>query len=101
MSHSKAHPHNAPGAHPPPAQLSLKAIAGLSGIFIAAMMAGLNNRVGALGLADIRGALGFGLDDASWITTAYTVGGLVATPFATCFAITLSVRRFHRLMVTV
>ena len=101
MSHSKAHPHNAPGAHPPPAQLSLKAIAGLSGIFIAAMMAGLNNRVGALGLADIRGALGFGLDDASWITTAYTVGELVATPFATWFAITLSVRRFHRLMVTI
>lgn len=101
MSHSKAHPHNAPGAHPPPAKLSLKAIAGLSGIFIAAMMAGLNNRVGALGLADIRGALGFGLDDASWITTAYTVGELVATPFATWFAITLSVRRFHRLMVTI
>lgn len=79
MSLAQAHPHNAPGAHPPP-QLSLKAIAGLSGIFIAAMMAGLNNRVGALGLADIRGALGFGLDDASWITTAYTVGELVATP---------------------
>jgi len=100
MSHSKAHPHNAPGAHPPPAQLSLKAIAGLSGIFIAAMMAGLNNRVGALGLADIRGALGFGLADTSWITTAYTVGEFVATPFSTWFDITLSLSRFHRPPVT-
>lgn len=101
MSSTPAHPHNPPGAHPPPAQLSIKVIAGLTGIFVAAMMAGLNNRVGALGLADIRGALGFGLDDASWITTAYTVGELVATPFATWFAITLSVRRFHHLMVTI
>lgn len=101
MSSTTAHPHNPPGAHPPPAHLSIKAIAGLSGIFVAAMMAGLNNRVGALGLTDIRGALGFGLDDASWISTAYSVGELVATPFATWFAITLSVRRFHRLMVTI
>lgn len=49
---------------------SIKAIAGLTGIFIATMMAGLNNRVGALALVDLRGALGLGLDDASWLTTA-------------------------------
>lgn len=74
-------------------------IAGLSGIFIAAMMAGLNNRVGVLALADVRGALGFGLDDASWLTTVYSAGELIATPFATWFAITLSVvARLHTLM---
>lgn len=99
-THEHAHVHHAPGAHSPPPKLSRQAIAGLMGIFVAAMMAGLNNRVGALGLADVRGALGFGLDDASWLSTAYTVGELIATPFATWFAITLSVRRFHRLMVT-
>lgn len=93
------HIHPPPGEHLPHG-LSKQVIAGLLGIFVAAMMAGLNNRVGALGLVDVRGALGFGLDDASWITTAYTVGELIATPFATWFAITLSVRRFHRLMVT-
>lgn len=104
MSRSATHgqtPAHPPGAHPPPAKLSIRTIAGLTGIFIAAITAGLNNRVGALGLADIRGALGFGLDDASWLATAYTVGELVATPFATWFAITLSVRRFHRWMVTI
>ena len=73
--------------------------AGLVGIFIAAMMAGLNNRVGALALADIRGALGFGLDDASWLTTVYTAGELIAMPFAAWFAITLSVRRFELWMI--
>lgn len=78
---------------------SIKAIAGLTGIFIAAMMAGLNNRVGALALVDLRGALGLGLDDASWLTTAYTAGELIATPFATWFAITLSVRRFNLWML--
>lgn len=78
---------------------SLKAIAGLTGIFIAAMMAGLNNRVGALALVDLRGTLGVGLDDGSWVTTAYTAGELIATPFATWFAITLSVRRFNFVML--
>lgn len=76
-----------------------KAMAGLLGIFIAAMMAGLNNRVGALALADIRGALGFGLDDASWLNTAYTAGELIAMPFSAWFAITLSVRRFSLWMI--
>lgn len=98
IAHEQPHPPH-PGAHP--AKLSIQTIAGLTGIFVAAMMAGLNNRVGALGLADVRGVLGFGADDASWLTTSYTVGELVATPFATWFAITLSVRRFHRLMVTI
>lgn len=67
----------------------------LGGIFLAAMMAGLNNRVGTLALADVRGALGFGLDDASWLGTAYAAGELVAMPFASWFAITLTLRRFH------
>lgn len=88
-----------PPGHAPHHAPSIKAIAGLTGIFIAAMMAGLNNRVGALALVDVRGALGLGLDDASWLTTAYTGGELIATPFATWFAITLSVRRFNLWML--
>src|SRR5688572_8149486 len=78
---------------------SIRPMAGLLGIFLAAMMAGLNNRVGALALADVRGALGFGLDDASWITTAYSAGELIAMPFAAWFAITISVRRFELWML--
>ncbi len=81
--------------------LSKQALAGLSGIFIAAMMSGLNNRVGSLGLADVRGVMGASLDDGSWLTTAYAMGELIAMPFAAWFAITFSVRRFHLSMVTV
>ncbi len=72
---------------------------GLTGIFLAAMMAGLNNRVASLALADIRGALGFGLDEASWLNTVYAAGELIAMPFAAWFAITLSLRRFHLAML--
>lgn len=75
--------------------LSPRLVTGLVGIFLAAVMAGLNNRVGALGLIDVRGALGVGSDDGSWLTTAYAAGELAAMPFATWFAITLSLRRFH------
>jgi DHA2 family multidrug resistance protein len=80
---------------------SKRPLAGLAGIFLAAMMAGLNNRVVALALADVRGALGFGLDDASWLTTAYSAGELIAMPFSAWFAITLSVRRFESWMLGV
>lgn len=81
------------------AAASKRPMAGLLGIFIAAMMAGMNNRVGALALADLRGAGGFGFDDASWLATVYNAGELIAMPFAAWFAITLSVRRFELWML--
>ncbi len=88
-----------PAVHPaPPGQpqpFGFRLAMGLTGIFIASMMAGLNNRVGSLALADVRGALGFGLDDASWLNTVYIAGELVAMPFATWFAFTFSLRRFQ------
>lgn len=96
-------PSPSPQAAAPPAAKSQmqtsRIMAALLGIFVAAMMAGMNNRVVALGLGDIRGALGFGLDDASWLTTSYSAGELIAMPFASWFAITVSVRRFHLWML--
>jgi DHA2 family multidrug resistance protein len=68
---------------------------GLLGILLAAMMAGLNNRVPGLTLADVQGALGYAQDDASWLNTAYSAGELATMPFATWFAITYSLRRMH------
>lgn len=85
----------------PPTASSKRSMAGLLGIFLAAMMAGLNSRVGALALADVRGALGFGFDDASWLVTAHAAGELIAMPFSAWFAITLSVRRLELWMLGV
>jgi len=78
----------------------VRPLVGLLGIFIAAMMAGLNTRVGALALADIRGAMSLGFDDGSWLTTVYSAGELIAMPFSAWFAITLSVRRFELWMLS-
>jgi DHA2 family multidrug resistance protein len=72
---------------------------GMLGVLLAAMMSGLNNRVADLSLVDIRGYLGWGLDDASWLSTAYSAGELVAMPFTTWFAITFSLRRFLIAMI--
>lgn len=91
----KAHHHKPSSAMPSP-----QILAALAGIFISAMMAGLNSRVGALELGDVRGTLGVSQDESTWITTFYSVGELIATPFATWFAITLSLRRFHFIMIS-
>lgn len=74
--------------------LDLRLALGLLGVLSAAMMAGLNSRVPGLALPDVRGALGFALDDASWLNTAFAAGELAAMPFATWLSITFSLRRF-------
>lgn len=72
---------------------------GLLGVMLAAMVSGLNNRVPGLVLADLQGVLGFSHDDATWLTTAYSAGELAVMPFATWFAVTFSLRRFHLSML--
>lgn len=99
VSHAVTPPVAGDAAGMPPGEISWRPLVGLAGIFVAAMMAGLNNRVGALALADIRGVFGFGFDSASWITTAYSAGELIAMPFSAWFAITLSLRRFSLFML--
>ncbi|WP_111892327.1 MFS transporter [Acinetobacter sp. MB5] len=87
-------------APPPPTPFTARLAVGLLGILLAAMVAGLNNRVAGLVLPDVQGALGFSSDDASWLSTVYSAGELAAMPFATWFAITFSMRRFHGIMLT-
>lgn len=82
-----------PGAGPIP--FTPRLAIGLLGVLLAAMVAGLNNRVVSLALPDIQGTHGFGTDPSSWLSTAYSAGELVAMPFSTWFAITFSMRRFH------
>ncbi|SEL11905.1 MFS transporter, DHA2 family, multidrug resistance protein [Pseudoxanthomonas sp. GM95] len=73
--------------------LGPRLIVGLTGVLLAALIAGLNNRVPGLALPDLRGALGLAQDDASWLTTGYSAGELAVMPFATWFAVTCSLRR--------
>lgn len=95
-------PASAPVTKGPPPQdaFTLRLALGLLGILLGAMIAGLNNRVPGLALADVQGALGFSYDSASWLNTVYSAGELAAMPFATWFAITYSVRRFYIAMLS-
>lgn len=96
-SHAAAKPSAPPGVIPFSARLAI----GLLGVLLAAMMSGLDNRVPELTLIDLRGHFGWGADSASWLNTAYSAGELVAMPFSTWFAITLSLRRFLIILVSV
>jgi DHA2 family multidrug resistance protein len=57
------------------------------GVFLGAGIATLNARLVSVGLADVRGALGLGFDEASWIPTALNM----ATMFSGVFVVFLNV----------
>src|SRR6201995_5536924 len=60
---------------------------GIAGVFLGAGIATLNSRLISVGLPDLRGALGLGFDEASWIPTALNM----ATMFSGVFVCFLSV----------
>ena len=60
---------------------------GILGVFLGAGIATLNSRLISVGLPDLRGALGLGFDEASWIPTALNM----ATMFSGVFVCFLSV----------
>lgn len=83
-----------PTAAPTPHPFTLRLAFGLVGVLIAALTSGLNDRVTDLALADIRAAMGFDYDQASWITSAYQAAEVAAMMIAPWLAVTFSLRRF-------
>lgn len=82
-----------------PAPFTARLALGLLGITLAAMVAGLNGRVPGLALADIQGQMGISYDQSNWLSSLYAAGELIAMPFASWFAVTFSLRRFHLSML--
>jgi DHA2 family multidrug resistance protein len=68
--------------------------AAVAGSTLGAFMAILNIQVTNASLADIRGAIGGGLDEGSWITTAYLIAEIVAMPLAGWLSSVFSIRRY-------
>jgi len=64
------------------------------GATVGAFMAILNIQVVNASLSDIRGAIGAGVDEGAWITTAYLVAEVVAIPLTGWLAAALSTRRY-------
>lgn len=85
----------------PQPEFGLKIACGLLGVLLAAIISGLSERLPGLALVDISGAHGFGHDSTSWLNTAYSAGEIAVMPFATWFAITFSLRRFHLIMLSI
>jgi DHA2 family multidrug resistance protein len=75
-----------PKAAPPPARtdgshLSTNPYIGIAGVFLGAGTATLNSRLISVGLPDLRGALGLGFDEASWIPTALNMAMMFSGVF--------------------
>ncbi len=66
---------------------------GTVGVFLGAGIATLNGRLISVGLPDLRGALGLGVDEASWIPTAYNMALMFIGPFSVYLGGLLGVRR--------
>jgi len=73
--------------------LNQNAYVGTFGVFLAAGIATLNGRMISVGLPDLRGAMGFGFDEASWISTAYNMAQMFIGPFSVFLGAMLGARR--------
>lgn len=84
---------SAPAA-PVAAPFGLQTIIGLVGMLLAVLVAGINDGVTRIAMADIRGAMFIGADEATWLISGYSATSVAAMAFAPWFAVTLSLRRF-------
>src|SRR5215472_18158038 len=66
---------------------------GTFGVFLGAGLATLNGRMISVGLPDLRGAMGFGFDEASWIPTVYNMALMFIGPFSVFLGAMLGARR--------
>jgi DHA2 family multidrug resistance protein len=68
-------------------------VLGVAAVILGAFISSLNTKITTFGLADIRGALGLGFDDGSWISTVFGAAQMVVTPAAAWMSTVLSTRR--------
>src|SRR6266404_5827281 len=66
---------------------------GTLGVFLGAGIATLFGRLLSVGLPDLRGALGLGIDEAAWLPTAYNMALMFMGPFSVYLGGLLGVRR--------
>jgi MFS transporter, DHA2 family, multidrug resistance protein len=70
-----------PAAQPSPQPAATNPYVGILGVFLGAALATLNARLVSVGLPDLRGAAGFGFDEASWIPTALNMATMFSGVF--------------------
>src|ERR1700685_2105690 len=66
---------------------------GVAGVLLGAMIATCTGRLMSVGLADMRGVLHLGVDEASWINTAFNASMMFIGPFSVYLGGLLGARR--------
>jgi DHA2 family multidrug resistance protein len=72
---------------------SWKVYVGTCGVFLGAGIVSLHQRLLTIGLPDLRGVLGLGVDEAAWIPTTYDMALMFMGPFTIYLGGLLGVRR--------
>ena len=92
MSTLPPHPTSppAPSAH---SVITTHPVVGVLGVLLGAMIATCMGRLISVGLADLRGALHLGVDEASWIGTAFNAALMFIGPFSVYLGGLLGPRR--------
>ena len=67
---------------------------GVIAVLLGAFLSSLNTRLTTFGLADIRGGMGLGFDEGSWLTTVFGAAQMVAAPSAAWLSMAIGTRRF-------
>jgi MFS transporter, DHA2 family, multidrug resistance protein len=73
--------------------LSTHPLLGVAGVLLGAMIATCTGRLLSVGLADLRGALHLGVDEASWINTSFNASMMFIGPFSVYLGGLLGPRR--------
>jgi MFS transporter, DHA2 family, multidrug resistance protein len=73
--------------------ITTRPVLGILGVLMGAMVATFTGRLVSVGLADLRGALHLGVDEASWIGTAFNAAMMFIGPFSVYFGGLLGPRR--------
>src|SRR6201998_3579347 len=76
-----------------PLTLTTHPLLGVAGVLLGAMIATCTGRLMSVGLADIRGALHLGVDEASWINTSFNASMMFIGPFSVYLGGLLGPRR--------
>src|ERR1700678_861079 len=73
--------------------LTTHPLLGVAGVLLGAMIATCTGRLMSVGLEDIRGALHLGVDEGSWINTAFNASMMFIGPFSVYLGGLLGPRR--------
>src|SRR5580693_9777852 len=73
--------------------LTTHPLLGIAGVLLGAMIATCTGRLMSVGLADIRGALHLGVDEASWVNTSFNASMMFIGPFSVYLGGLLGPRR--------